>query len=286
MLGHKKMFICYSNNRVSRTQIVLFRHSPSVDKLRAVKNFPQPKSPKQVESFIGLASYYRRFIPGFSQIAHSFYELTKQSVPFHWIEYCEMAFQTLKDKLCTAPVFISPDRTLPFHIFSDASKKSVGFVLIQKRNGRLHPIAYGSKILDKHQQNWSITCLEASVHHFQFYTESNKVILHTDHSALTYIAKQHLTDTKVARWLQTLINFDIQIIYEKASNNTVADVLSRNVDENNAKTKLHSKLAISKLSLSTDSISNRNDLINGQRSYPYFAPIINFLEHGELTSQD
>ena len=110
---------------------------------------------------------------------------------------------------------------------------------MQKKNGRLHPIAYGSKILDKHQQNWSITCLEAfalvtGVHHFQFYIEGHKVILHTDHSALTYIAKQHLTDTKVARWLQTLINFDIQIIYEKASNNTVADALSRNVDENNA----------------------------------------------------
>ena len=72
------------------------------------------------------------------------------------------------------------------------------------------------------------------MHHFQFYIGGNKVILQTDHSALTYIAKQHLTDTKVARWLQTLIKFDIQIIYEKASNNTVADVLSRNKDENNA----------------------------------------------------
>ena len=208
---------------------------------------------------------------------------------------------------------------------------------MQKKNGRLHAIAYGSKILDKHQQNWSITCLEAyalvqGVFHFQFYIEGNKVILHTDYSALTYIAKQHLTDTKVARWLQTLINFDIQIIYEKASNNTVADVLSRNVDENNAipfstitenwleekfdqfcppltktittnrtksssiqtdqlpvnitQNKLHSKPAISKLSLSTDSISDRNDLINAQRSDPYFAPIINFLERGELTGQD
>ena len=213
--------------------------SPSVDKLRAVKNFPQPKTAKQVKSFIGLASYYRRFIPGFSQIAHSLYALTKQQVPFCWTADCETAFQTLKNKLCTAPVLISPDPNLPFHIFSDASKISVGFVLMQKKKGRLHPIAYGSKILDKHQQNWSITCLEAfalvtGVHHFQFYIEGHKVILHTDHSALTYIAKQHLTDTKVARWLQTLINFDIQIIYEKASNNTVADVLSRNVDENNA----------------------------------------------------
>ena len=208
---------------------------------------------------------------------------------------------------------------------------------MQKQNCRLHPIAYGSKILDKYQQNWSITCLEAfafvtGVHHFQFYIEGNKVILHTHHSALTYIAKQHLTDTKVTRWLQTLIKFDIQIIYEKASNNTVADVLSRNVDENNAipfstitenwledkfdqfcspltKTvttsrtkssstqtdqlpvyinpnKLHSKPAISKLCLSTDSISDRNDLISGQRSDPYFAPIINFLERGEVTGQD
>ena len=168
--------------------------SPSVDKLRTVKNFPQPKNPKLVKSFIGLASNYRHFIPGFSQIAHSLYELTKQNVPFHWSDYCEIALQTLKNKLCTAPVLISPDQNLPFHMFSDASKKSVGFVLMQKKNGRIHPIAYDSKILDKHQQNWSITWLEAfalvtGVHHFQFSIEGNKVILNTDHSALTYIAK-------------------------------------------------------------------------------------------------
>ena len=138
-----------------------------------------------------------------------------------------------------APVLISPVSNLPFYIFLDASKKSVGFVLMQNKNGKLHPIAYGSRILDKHQQNWSITCLEAfalltGVHHFQVYIEGNEVILQTDHSALTYIAKQHFTDTKVARWLHTLIKFNIQIIYEKASYNTVPDVLSRNVDENNA----------------------------------------------------
>ena len=337
MLGHKKCSFGTSSTEFLGHKLSSSGISPSVDKLRAVKNFPQPKTAKQVKSFIGLGSYCRRFIPGFSQIAHSLYELTKQNMPFDWTNDCETAFQTLKNKLCTAPVLISPDPNLPFHIFSDASKKSVGFVLMQKKNGRLHPIAYGSKILDKHQQNWTITCLEAyalviGLHHFRFYVEGHKVILHTDHSALTYIAKQHLTDTKVARWLQTLINFDIQIIYEKASNNTVADVLSRNVDENNAipfstitenwleekfdqfcppltktittnrtknsstqtdqfpvyitQNKLNSKPAISKLSLSMDSISDRNDLINAQRSDPYFAPIINFLERGELTGQD
>ena len=337
MLGHKKCSFGTSSTEFLGHKLSSSGISPSVDKLRAVKNFPQPKTAKQVKSFIGLVSYYRRFIPGFSQIAHSLYELTKQNVPFDWTNDCETAFQTLKNKLCTAPVLISPDPNLPFHIFSDASKKSVGFVLMQKKNGRLHPIAYGSKILDKHQQNWTITCLEAfalvtGLQHFRFKTEGQKVILHTDHSALTYIAKQHLTDTKVARWLQTLINFDIQIIYEKASNNTVADVLSRNVDENNAipfstiteswleekfdqfcppltttittnrtkssstqtyqlpiyitQNKLNSKPAISKLSLSTDNISDRNDLINAQRSDPYFAPIVNFLERGELTGQD
>ena len=99
--------------------------SPSVDTLRAVKNFPQPKIAKQVKSFFGLASYHRRFIPGFSQIAHSLYELTKLSVPLHWSDNCEIAFQTLKDKLCTAPVLISTGPNLPFHIFLDAPKKSV-----------------------------------------------------------------------------------------------------------------------------------------------------------------
>ena len=143
MLGHKKS---PTTEFLGHTLFYLVI-SLSVDKLRAVKNFPQPKNAKQVKSFIGLASYYRHFLPGFSQIAHSLYELTKQNVPFHWSDDCEIAFQTLKDKLCTAPVLISPDTNLPFHIFLDASKKSVGLVLMQKKNCRLHPIAYGSKIL-------------------------------------------------------------------------------------------------------------------------------------------
>ena len=337
MLGHKKCSFATPTTEFLGHTLSYSGISPSLDKLRAVKTFPQPNRPKQVKSFIGLASYYRHFIPGFSQIAQSLYELTRQSVPFYWSDNCEIAFQTLKDKLCTAPVLISPDPNLSFHVFSNASKKSGGFVLMQKKNGRLHPISYGSKILDKQQQNWSITGLKAfalvkGIHYLQFYIEGNKVILHTDHSALTYIAKQHLTDTKVAKCLQTLIKFNIQIIYEKARNNTVAAVLSRNVNKTNAmpfftitenwledkfdqfcppltktvttnrtKTsstqtdqlpiyitpnKLYSKPAISKLSLSTHSISDKNSLINGQRSDPYYAPIINFLKRGELTSQD
>ena len=144
MLGRKKCSFVTPTTEFLGHTLSYLSISPSVNKLRAVKNFPQPQMAKQVKNFIDLASYCRRFILGFSQIAHSLYELTKQSVPFHWSGDCEIAFQTLKNKLCTAPVLISPDPHPLFHIFSDASEKSVGFLLMQKKNGRLHPIAVKS----------------------------------------------------------------------------------------------------------------------------------------------
>ena len=137
-----------------------------------------------------------------------------------WSELRKQAFTTLKNKLCSYPVLILPDETQLFHIYFNGSKRAIAFVLMQKREGKLHPIAYDSCALDKHQQNWPITCLEAfalvmAVHHFKFYIQGNKSIVHTDHSALTYIAKQHLQDSNVARWLQTLLQYAIQIQYEK-----------------------------------------------------------------------
>ncbi|GJT72512.1 putative nucleotidyltransferase, ribonuclease H [Tanacetum coccineum] len=120
-------------------------------KIEAVKNWKAPRTPTEVRSFLGLAGYYRRFIENFSKIAKSLTILTKKSKTFDWGEEQELAFQTLKDKLCNVPVLALPDRPEDFVVFCDASGIELGCVLMQR--GKV--IAYASRQLKIHEKNYT-----------------------------------------------------------------------------------------------------------------------------------
>ncbi|GJY97029.1 putative nucleotidyltransferase, ribonuclease H [Tanacetum coccineum] len=101
-------------------------------KIEAVKNSKAPRTPTEVHSFLRLAGYYRRFIENFSKIAKSLTILTQKCKTFDWGEEQELAFQTLKDKLCNAPVLVLPDRPEDFVVYCDASGIGLGCVLMQR----------------------------------------------------------------------------------------------------------------------------------------------------------
>ncbi|GJW65385.1 putative reverse transcriptase domain-containing protein [Tanacetum coccineum] len=149
-------------NRVCRT-LKFLRHvingngihvDPS--KIEAVKNWKAPRTPTEVRSFLGLVGYYRRFIENFSKIAKSLTILTQKSKTFNWGEEQEYAFQTLKDKLCNAPVLALPDGSEDFVVYYDASGIGLGCVLMQR--GKV--IAYTSKQLKIHENNYTTHDLE------------------------------------------------------------------------------------------------------------------------------
>jgi hypothetical protein len=118
----------------------------SVDpsKVQEVMDWKPPKSVHQIRSFLGLAGYYRRFIPNFSRITKPMTELLKKGVKFVWSEACEKAFHTLRQHLTSAPVLVQPDNSKPFEVFCDASGTGLGYVLMQE--GRV--IAYASRHFD------------------------------------------------------------------------------------------------------------------------------------------
>ena len=133
--------------------------SPS--KVQAVKEFPVPEDVTSLRSFLGLSSYYRRFIANFSTIAAPLFHLTKKDVPFVWSNRCQEAFQQLKDTLSSASVLAFPDFTKPFVLETDASGKGIGAILSQQEpNMGLKPIAFASRTLQKHEHNYGITELE------------------------------------------------------------------------------------------------------------------------------
>ena len=103
--------------------------SPNPDKVNAVRDFKVPINVRMVREFVGLASYYRRFIPDFAKIAGPLHNLTRESVPFVWTESCQRAFQTLKERLIIFPVLAYPCFTKPFILHTDASVAGLGAVL-------------------------------------------------------------------------------------------------------------------------------------------------------------
>ena len=125
-------------------------------KVEAVASWEQPTTVTEVQSFLGLAGYYRRFIEGFSKIARPLHCLTRKEVKFKWTDRCEESFQTLKEKLTSAPVLTLLEGNEGFEAYSDASRQGLGCVLMQHKR----VVAYASKQLKKHEMNYPIHDLE------------------------------------------------------------------------------------------------------------------------------
>ena len=133
-----------------------------LDKVRAIQDFPRPQNLKQLRSFLGLASYYRRFIPKFSQVATPLYALTKKDAPYQWNSSCQDTFEQLKQKLVQAPVLAFLDFSKHFILETDASRVGLGAVLSQEQeDGRPKPLCYASRTLQAHERNYGVSELEA-----------------------------------------------------------------------------------------------------------------------------
>jgi hypothetical protein len=126
------------------------------DKVQEVMNSKPPTIVRQIRSFLGLAGYYRRFIPDFSRIAKPITELLKKEAKFVWSQKCEDAFHALRQHLTTAPVLAQPDSSKPFDVYCDASGTGLGCILMQDNR----VIAYASRALRPHEQNYPTHDLE------------------------------------------------------------------------------------------------------------------------------
>ena len=118
------------------------------DKIKAVREWPTPENTKQVRSFLGLASYYRRFVEGFSDIARPLHKLCEKNHRFQWNSDCQTAFDALKSALTTSPILAYPELGAKFILDTDASDTGVGAVLSQEKGGLEHVIAYMSKSMN------------------------------------------------------------------------------------------------------------------------------------------
>lgn len=123
-----------------------------------MRMFPTPQTVKEVRQFIGLASYYRRFVGGFAKIAQPLHDLTRKGTLFNWSAECEDAFQHLKARLVEPPVLAYPEFSKRFVLETDASTKGLGAVLSQEQeDGKLHPVAYASRVLSPQEKRYAMS---------------------------------------------------------------------------------------------------------------------------------
>eukprot|EP00117_Sycon_ciliatum_P025918 scpid18163/ scgid5290/ Retrovirus-related Pol polyprotein from transposon 412; Protease; Reverse transcriptase; Endonuclease len=210
---------------------------PDPAKVSAVREWPTPTSVTDVRSFIGFASYYRRFVPHFSGIAAPLNRLSEKHAVFEWNQECDDAFNLLVSKLATAPVLAYPDPTRPFTLDTDASNVAMGAVLSQlDDDGNECVVAYASKGLSKSQRNQGSTRKEllavvTFTSQFKHYLLGAQFRLRTDHKALLWLHSFRETDGIVARWIERLAPFDYVIEHRPGKSHTNADALSRIADD-------------------------------------------------------
>jgi hypothetical protein len=227
---------------------------PDPDKVELLRNFKSPTTITEIQSFLGLASYYRRFIRNFADIAHPLIELTRKkkvkldkkdrkkglivkedsnsSEKFVWGDKEQAAFETLRECLITPPVVAFPDFSKEFLIFTDASNYGIGAVLSQIQDGKEVVIAYSSRHLNNAERNYSTIEREAlaiifGIKRYHHYLQDEQFEIISDHRPLQWLESHKNENSRLGRWAIELSAVKYKISYKPGREHGNADFLSR-----------------------------------------------------------
>ncbi|KAJ9508757.1 hypothetical protein QJQ45_028059 [Haematococcus lacustris] len=241
LMREHKLYAKMSKCEFNQPKLVFLGHIVGGDgiavdpaKVQVVKDWPAPRSVKDLQAFLGLANYFRRFIPNFSAIAAPLTNLTSKeaAAKYNWAVFAGAelaAFNALKEALCSAPVLALPDFTKAFVVCTDASLLGTGGVLMQE--GR--PIAYTSKKLSPAETRYTtgeqeLLAIVRAVREWRCYLDGAvDVTIETDHNPLIYLQTQTTLSRRQTRWMEELSRYKYEIKYKPGVHN-VADPISRN----------------------------------------------------------
>jgi hypothetical protein len=215
-------------------------------KVEAINNWPKPTNVHEVRQFLGLCTYYRKFVRSFANMAAALHELLKESDerlrkkkfrPINWTARCQAAFVELKKAMTSRPVLAVADPTKPYRIETDASEWAIGIVLMQQGDdGKWHPIAFDGRKLNAAERNYptqekELLAIKEALRRWDHYIDNGKPItIVTDHESLQYLTTTKNYSKRLARWVEEFQMYDLEIKYRKGSEAVVPDAISRRPD--------------------------------------------------------
>lgn len=228
--------IMYLGHNISERGIL-----PDLSKIDVIKNYPVPHNVNKVKSFLGLANYYRKFVPDFSSIIEPINRLLKKNCKFVWTEQCENSFQLIKAKIMSPQILAFPDFEKPFVLTTDASNIALGAVLSQKENDKCNfleeidrPVAFASRLLNGAEKNYhtmekEMLAVVWGINNFRPYLYGRFFTVITDHKPLLGDTKN--TPLRILKWKLKLSEYSFTLVYKMGRENVVADALSRICEE-------------------------------------------------------
>ena len=224
----------WMKNSVKFLGHIISSEGVSVDpaKVKSVSSFPLPKNSTDVRSFLGLTSYYRRFISEFASRSKPLADLTKKKCKFVWTKEAQESFEDLKNCLVTAPILKCPDFSLPFNLYTDACDYGIGAVLAQETPDGEVVIAYASRLLKSSELKYAVLQKEAlgivwSLKHFYPYLYGRHFTIITDHRPLKWLKTMTAPNNLFARWISEIQSYDFEVRHRPGRLHSNADTLSR-----------------------------------------------------------
>lgn len=208
--------------------------TPLKDNLIAIKNFPIPKTKKNIRQFLGKINFYGKYVPKISIVLDPLHNLLRKDQKFIWTEMCQESFDTIKRLLCLKPILAIFDHNLPIHIYTDASVQGIGAILKQpQQNGEEMPCAYFSRKLNDSQKRKKAIYLEClaikeAVKYWQHWLIGKQFKVFTDHKPLEKMNIKARPDEELGDLMYYLSQYNFEVIYSPGKYNIEADCLSRN----------------------------------------------------------
>ena len=208
-------------------------------KVKSVVDWPVPKTLKEVQGFMGLANFCRKFIKDFAEVAGPMLHLSKNCVKFVWTPECQESFDTLKRKFVEYLVLHNPDPTKPYVVEADASNFAIGATILQEFEDGWHLVAYMSRRMTKAERNYvtyeqELLAIKEAFEEWRYLlvacTAKVPIIVRTDHKNLEHFQTSKTTNGRLLDWSAVFADYDIVITYKPGTFNVVPDALSRQPD--------------------------------------------------------